>query len=86
MANKKSRWDFTAKHHADILKIMQKIIDAETVDTVCGDDDLTEKIKAQGVYSTATITRQIRIDNGIGGIDQRKVEAFAREHKKKGGK
>jgi len=83
---KNNRWTFKEKHHADVWKAMKLILDTETWEAPMSDEALTQAIRDRGVYTTPTITRDVRLEHNIGNADERRVAIFAREAKAKGKK
>lgn len=80
---KRTRWSFQDEHRQQILEALQSIIAKETSETVYTDVELTEMIRERGIYVTKTTMYNVRNAAGIGPVDQRRIELFAREHKKR---
>lgn len=78
---KSTRWDHTKSHHAQVWLAMQKVLQFETYAKPYSDDRLCELIRASGIYTTPTITRDVRIANNVPTGEQRRVLIFARQHK-----
>lgn len=78
----KHRFDYVKKWHADIWRVMTKILDEEPYDKTMTDPELAEAIKAAGVFCDETTSREVRLEHGIGNRDERRITAYARDFKK----
>ena len=82
MSNSKSnKWEWKSKHHDQVWAAMRKVLDAEHFSKTMSDNKLTDAIMATGVYTTPTITRDVRVAHNVGNCDERRVSLFAKQHK-----
>ena len=81
--SKQSKWNHVDKHHAEILKALLRIVEKEPYDKTKNDEALAEAVRAEGIWATRNIIREIRLANGIGTSDARRITQFAKQCGKK---
>lgn len=79
----RGRFEHVKKHHASVWKAMQRILKTEQWEATLSDAGLAKALRDTGVYSTPTITRNVRMEHNTGNFDERKVKLFAKQHRAK---
>lgn len=73
---KSRRWLFMLEQRAKILDAMRVVLSKETHKTTLSDERLAKAIKEMGVWTSASVTREVRLEAGIKSSDERKFELF----------